>query len=421
MLFQDVVAEGYRADVRVADGRIVALARREARYAVPGDPGAAWPESALTALPGEEVVRGGMLTPPLAEPHVHLDAVLLGEAEPNRSGTLVEGIRNWAKLRPGLTAEDAAMRARRVLGWYAAWGTLRVRTHVDTEGPVAVDALLGLRGQVRQDAGLGWMDLQVVAFPQEGILRAPGRRGRWEAAVAAGCDAVGVIPHFERTDAEGAESVRLAFALAERHGLRVDLHCDETDDPQSRHLGTACAETLDRGFQGRVVAGHCTAMHSYENPYAAKVIALVVESGVQVVVNPLDNVVLQGRYDHYPKRRGLARVDQLWEAGASVGIGHDSVVDPWYRLGTANLVDAAWMAVHLGHLTSEDQLRRAFRALHHDNHRPWGEPPRLEVGAEATLLRWPVTDPIEALRLRPRPQVYARGVRLDLPEPGLLG
>lgn len=353
------------------------------------------PASTLAPQPGDDVVVGGLLTPPFAEPHVHLDAALLGARAPNVSGTLREGIRNWAALRPALTREDVLERARETLRMYRSWGVLRWRTHVDTGSRVAVEALLSLRDE--------FPALEVVAFPQEGILRAPDQRAEWEWAVEAGCDAVGAIPHFELTTEAGWESVRLAFALARRLGRKVDLHCDETDDPGSRNLEVACAEAL-RGGVPHVVAGHCTAMHSYPDPYAAKVCELVARSGVQVVTNPLDNVVLQGRYDGYPKRRGLTRVDELWAAGATVGIGHDSVMDPWYRLGTANLLDAAYMLVHVGHLTGEAEMVRVVRTLHTENHLPFGTPPAVTLGA-TQLLHWPVADEVELLRVRPRPAV----------------
>ncbi len=391
MLFRDALLDGRRVDLRVVGATI----------------GAVVPAGALQPLPGEDVSSGGMLTPPSAEPHVHLDAVLLGERVPNVSGTLREGIANWASLRPTLTHEDVLERARTVVGWYEKHGTLRIRTHVDTGSRVAVEALLALRAELT-----GRVELQVVAFPQEGILRAPGRRQAWEDAVALGCDAVGAIPHFERTTEEGWQSVKMAFDLAERHGARVDLHCDETDDPGSRNLEVVCAQTLDRGFGGRVVAGHCTAMHSYPNPYAAKVVELVAAAGVQVVANPLDNVVLQGRYDSYPRRRGITRVDALWAAGASVGIGHDSVMDPWYRLGTANLLDAAYMLVHVAQLTGEVEMARVFRTLHHENHLPFGAAPTIAAGQPATLLWYSASDPIEALRTRACPRVYRDGVQV---------
>jgi cytosine deaminase len=399
MLFQGVVVQGQWMDLRVRDGRIVAI-RPVSEQGI----------AALHPEDKERVVLGGMLTPHLAEPHCHLDAALTGERSPNRSGTLVEGIENWARIRDELTTEDVTERARRTVDWYRSWGTTRIRTHVDTGSAVAVDALLALR-----DALKGEVELQIVAFPQEGILRAPGRRQAWEQAIEKGCDAVGAIPHFERTTEDGWESVRLAFQLAEKHGCQVDLHCDETDDPMSRNLEVVCQEALDRGWSDRVIAGHCTAMHSYPDAYAAKVIELVVASGVQVVANPLDNIVLQGRYDGYPKRRGITRVDELWAAGASVGIGHDSVMDPWYRLGTANMVDAAYMLVHVAQLTSEDEMRRVFSTLHAENHRCFGGAPVLEEGAEATFLWWDAADAIEVLRSRPRPRVFQAGEEVVLP------
>lgn len=393
MLFRETRVNGETMDVRVRGDRIEAV----------GAPGT------LPAEPGEPVRLNGALYPPSAEPHVHLDAALLGGRAPNRSGTLREGIANWAELRPGLSFADVQARARTVLGWYLAHGTLRVRTHVDTGSTTAVEALLALREEVR-----GWMELQVVAFPQEGILRSPGRREAWEDAVRMGCDAVGCIPHFERTTEEGWHSVRLAFDLAERFDRRLDFHCDETDDPGSRNLEVVCAQALDRGWASRpgaVVAGHCTSLHSQPEPYAAKVCELVAASGVLVVANPLDNVVLQGRYDSYPRRRGMTRVDQLWAAGAAVGFGHDSVIDPWYPLGTANLLDAAYMAVHLGHLTGTAQMERAVATLHRENHLPFGEPPRVEVGARAALVWYPGGE-VEALRTRRAGEVYVRGERL---------
>ncbi len=390
MLLRDAWLEGRRVDVRFG-ATIEAIA----------------PAHTLTSAAGEAVHEGGTVAPPSAEPHVHLDAVLLGARAPNRSGTLREGIANWSALRGQLTAEDVMARADEVLGWYESFGTLRVRTHVDTGSLTAVEALLSTRERWR-----GRVDVQVVAFPQEGILRAKGRRDQWEAAVALGVDAVGAIPHFERTTEEGWQSVRLAFDLAERHDIRLDFHCDETDDPSSRNLEVVCAEAIDRGFAGRVVAGHCTAMHSYANPYAAKVCELVASAGIQVVANPLDNIVLQGRYDGYPRRRGITRVDQLWAAGATVGFGHDSVIDPWYRLGTANLVDAAYMLVHAAQLTSEAEMVRTVATMWRENHLPFGAAPTVEVGAAATLVWWPATDPIEVLRLRPTPMVWRDGVEI---------
>lgn len=382
MIVRNAWLDGQRVDITVADGVISALE---------------------AATDGEPVT----VCPPLAEPHVHLDAALLGRRAPNRSGTLVEGIQNWARLRDGLDAADVRARALETVSWYVGWGCTRIRTHVDPGNLRAVEALIALRDELA--AAEIPVELQVAVFPQEGILRSAGQRAQWVRAVELGCDAVGAIPHFERTADEGDASLRMALDLAEERGIDVDVHCDETDDPGSRHLEVLCAEAMDRGMGQRIIAGHCTAMHSYPDPYAAKVIELVRLSGVQVVCNPLDNIVLQGRYGGYPKIRGLTRVDELWAAGCSVGIGHDSVVDPWYRLGNANLVDAAYMLVHAGHLTGEAQMQRVFATLSGANHRAFGGPPAIAVGAPANFLVYPAADPIEVLRLRPKPQLIRSG------------
>ena len=358
--------------------------------------------------PGD--VEGGLVCPPFAEPHVHLDATQLGARRPNRSGTLFEGIDNWAVLREKMDAKDVRQRALKTLQWYAAHGTTRVRTHVDTASLVAAESLVALRDDLKDPSLLGVpIELQVVAFPQQGILTDPKRRADWTRVVEMGCDAVGCIPHYEPSHAMGDQSVALCFDLAEKHDISVDVHCDETDDPSWQALVRICEETRKRNYGGRVVAGHCTAMHSWPDALAEQTIDQVVEAGVQVVTNPLDNIVLQGRGDRYPKRRGLTRVDELWAAGATVGIGHDSVVDPWYRLGTANMLDPAYMLIHAGHLTSEADMRRAFATLHTANHQPFSTAPTIAEGEQATLLWFDAGSPIEALRRRQKPRVMSAG------------
>jgi len=386
MLFSNTRLGGKVHDLRIRDGIVIRIA----------------PAGTLEPEPDEEQLSGGWITPPMAEPHVHLDAALLGARMPNRSGTLREGIANWSVLRATLTAEDVAERALRTAEMYAERGTLSIRTHVDTGNLMAVQTLVELKPTLAAQG----IQLEVVAFPQEGILRAPDRRAQWEAAVALGVDCVGAIPHFERTTEEGWESVRLAFDLADQHGLKLDFHCDETDDPHSRNLEVVCAQAIDRGYAGRVVAGHCTAMHSYNHPYAEKVMELVATAGVQVVANPLDNVVLQGRYDRYPKRRGITRVDELWRFGCTVGIGHDSVQDPWYRLGQAHMLDPAQMLVHVGQLTGEREMERVVETLWTENHLPFGALPSITEGGAARMLWWPVDTAVALLIERPLPRVF---------------
>ncbi len=388
MLFVDVRVGDARRDVWFRDGTVEAVE----------------PAGSIEARDGEETVVGGWITPPMAEPHVHLDAALLGARMPNKSGTLREGIANWAVLRESLTVEDVRERALKTAEMYRERGTLKIRSHVDTGNLLAVETLVGLK----PDFEARGMTLEVVAFPQEGILRAPGRKVQWEQAVALGCDCVGAIPHFERTTEEGWESVRMAFDLAEKHDAKLDFHCDESDDPISRNLEVVAACAIDRGFAGRVVTGHCTALHSYNHPYAEKVMELVATAGVQVVANPLDNTVLQGRYDRYPKRRGITRVDELWRFGVTVGIGHDSVQDPWYRLGQAHMLDAASMLVHVGQLTGEDEMERVVATLWTENHLPFepGHTGRIAVG-DAAALYWSVETAAELLIERPKPRLLA--------------
>jgi cytosine deaminase len=394
MRIRNTWLSGQQVDVRIEAGRFASIAPHDPQ----GPPG---------------TIEGGMICPHFAEPHVHLDATQLGARMPNRSGTLREGIDNWAILREELTVEDVRQRALKTLRWYVRHGVTRVRTHVDTAGRPAAEALLALREELKQPDLLGAaVQLQVVAFPQQGILTSRQRQSDWEAVVAMGCDAVGCIPHYEASHADGDTTVRMCFDLAEQHGVQVDLHCDETDDPSWQALLTVCQETARRNYGGQVVAGHCTAMHSWHDALAEEAINAVVNAQVQVVTNPLDNIVLQGRGDRYPKRRGITRVDELWAAGATVGIGHDSVIDPWYRLGTANLLDPAYMLVHAAHLTGEADMLRVFRTLHHDNHLPFGAPPVIEEGASANLLWFAQSNPIETLRMRQPPRVFQNGLEL---------
>src|SRR5205807_78211 len=252
---------------------------------------------------------GALVTPPLVEPHIHLDAALTaGQPRANRSGSLFEGIAIWGERVRSLTVEDVKARARRVLRWQLAHGVQHVRSHVDVCDPElrALRALVELRGEIG-----GQVDLQLVAFPQQGILSFDGGAELMRQAVALGADVVGGIPHFELTREMGVESVKFAFALAAEHGLRVDIHCDETDDDHSRFVEVMAAETIRLGMQGRVTASHTTAMHSYNNAYAYQVVSRIARAGLHMVTNPLDNATLQGRFDSYPIRRGHTRVKEL--------------------------------------------------------------------------------------------------------------
>jgi cytosine/creatinine deaminase len=363
--------------------------------------------------PAREVIDlgGRLVTPPLVEPHIHLDAVLtVGQPRPNVSGSLFEGIAVWADRVEQLTYDDVQSRARQVLRWQLACGVQHVRSHVDVCDPQlrALRALLDLRAEVS-----GLIDLQLVAFPQQGILGFDGGRQLMRKAVELGADVVGGIPHYELTREDGVESVRFAMALADEHGLRVDIHCDETDDDQSRFVEVMAAETIRRGMAGRVTASHTTAMHSYNGAYAHRLISNIARAGLHMVTNPLDSSVLQGRFDAGPVRRGLTRVRQLTEAGVNVCIGHDSVMDPWYPLGYGDPLQAAFVLVHLGHMSGDQELRQLIEMITVNPARALGLPAEpIRAGGPADLVVFDARSEADALRLVAPRTLVLRGGRV---------
>ena len=342
---------------------------------------------------------GHLVAPPFVDPHFHMDATLsLGQPRLNQSGTLLEGIRLWGELKPLLTPEAVMERALRYCDLAVAQGVLAIRTHVDvsTAPLVGVEALLEVKRRVAP-----YIDLQLVAFPQDGLYRAEEAEENLIRALDMGVDVVGGIPHFERTMEEGARSVRRLCAIAAERGLPVDLHCDESDDPMSRHVETLAAETTRLGLGGRVVASHVTAMHSYDNYYASKLIPLIAESGMQVIPNPLINITLQGRSDTYPRRRGLTRVPELRAAGVNVAFGQDCTMDPWYPLGSADMLEVAHMGIHAIPMTSRAAMAWAFDSVTLAGAAAMGLPdPTLRVGGPASMVVLQARDRIEAVRLK---------------------
>jgi cytosine deaminase len=342
---------------------------------------------------------GRLLSPPFVDAHFHLDATLsLGLPRMNRSGTLLEGIALWGELKPRLTHEAVIARALAYCDMAVAQGLLTIRSHVDIcdDRLIAVESLLEVKRRVAP-----YIDLQLVAFPQDGFYRSPSSERNLLRALDMGVDVVGGIPHFERTMADGAASVRQLCEIAAERGLLVDMHCDETDDPHSRHIETLAAESKRLGLNGRVAGSHLTSMHSMDNYYVSKLLPLIADAGVAAVANPLINITLQGRHDTYPKRRGLMRVPELMNAGVMVAFGHDCVMDPWYALGSGDMLDVAHMAVHVGHLTALDSIRTCYDAvtvnaakiLHLDRY-------GIAPGNYADLVLLQAADPFEAIRLK---------------------
>src|SRR5687767_4589020 len=319
--------------------------------------------SAGLSAPATETIdaKGYLLSPPFCDPHFHMDATLsYGLPRVNESGTLLEGIAVWGELKPSLTADALIARALTYCDWAVAKGLLAIRSHVDTSDAslLPVQALLEVKKRVAP-----YIDLQLVAFPQDGVVRTADGVDNLKRALDLGVDVVGGIPHFERTMSDGAASVKLLCEIAAERGKLVDMHCDETDDPMSRHIETLAFEAQRLGLQGRVNGSHCTSMHSMDNYYVSKLLPLIAESGVSVVANPLINITLQGRHDTYPKRRGMTRVPELMAAGVNVAFGHDCVMDPWYGGGSADMLEAAHMGMHVAQMTSQDGIRACYDAV----------------------------------------------------------
>jgi cytosine deaminase len=355
------------------------------------------------ALPGaaahELDAAGQLVTPPFVDAHFHMDSALsYGLPRVNQSGTLLEGIALWGELKPQLSQDAIVERALRYCDWAVAKGLLAIRSHVDVCDPrlLAVEALLHVREQVKP-----YLDLQLVAFPQDGVLRSPNALHQLRRALDMGVDVVGGIPHFERTAQDGAESVRVLCELAAHRGLRVDMHCDETDDPHSRHIETLAFHAQRLGLQGRVAGSHLTSMHSMDNYYVSKLLPLIKEAGVAAIANPLINITLQGRHDTYPKRRGMTRVPEMLASGIPVAFGHDCVLDPWYSLGSGDMLEVAHMGLHVAQMTGQSAMRQCFDAVTSTPAAILGlEGYGLDVGCHADLILLQARDPIEAIRLR---------------------
>ena len=387
-----ILPDGRGADIGIKGDRIAAI------------------EPRIEAEAGQTVdATDSLVSPPFVDPHFHMDATLsYGIPRINASGTLLEGISLWGELKPLLTHDAVRDRALAYCDWAVSMGLLAIRSHVDTcdDRLLAVEALLDVKKTVAP-----YIDLQLVAFPQDGFYRSPTARENTIRALDLGVDVLGGIPHFERTMADGRRSVTELCEIATERGLMVDIHCDETDDPLSRHIEQLAYETQRLGLQGRVAGSHLTSMHSMDNYYVSKLLPLIAEAQVSAIPNPLINIVLQGRHDTYPKRRGMTRVPEMIKAGIRVGFGQDCVLDPWYSLGTADMLDVAFMGLHVAQMTSPADMRRCFDMVTNVNAEIMGLGDHgLAVGKLASLVVLDAGNPIEAVRLRPeRLAVIAKG------------
>lgn len=366
----------------IEDGKIVRILPNEEQIDFSGD-----------ILDGEQ----GIVYPPFVEPHIHLDATqTAGQPNWNQSGTLFEGIERWAERKSLLSHEDVKSRAWKTLKWQIANGVQYVRTHVDVSDPTltALKAMLEVKKEVAP-----WVDLQIVAFPQEGILSYPNGEALLDQAMAMGADVVGGIPHFEFTREYGVESMHIAFNIARKYNKQIDIHCDEIDDEQSRFVETVAALALKYEMGDKVTASHTTAMHSYNNAYASRLFRLLKLSKIHFVANPLVNIHLQGRFDTYPKRRGVTRVKEMLKNNINVCFGHDDVFDPWYPLGTANMLQVLHMGLHVCQLMGYGQINDGLKLVTENSAKALGlQGYGVEEGNAANFIILPAENGFDAVR-----------------------
>jgi cytosine deaminase len=389
-------------NARLQDGRLVDLVADGGRWTHIGDAGASAGARELDA-------DGRLATPPLVDCHLHLDASLTaGRPRYNESGTLIEGIHVWGELKESLTPDDVFERAREIVRWSVAQGTLYIRAHAD----VSTKNEAPLRGLLRaRDELADLVTMQVTAFPQDGIYSDPANDELFESALRLGADCVGGIPHYEPTAELGLREVHRVFELAKAYGRRVDVHCDETDDPNSRFLEVMADLCARDGLAGRVTASHCTAMGSYEPYYSSKLRGFLRRAGINIVVNPYANSLIQGRLDPYPKRRGFAQLKELLAEGVNVSLGNDVIVDPWYLLGKADLVDAASLALHFTYMSGLDEIPQLLDCATWRGARTLGieDEYGIEEGKRADLVVFDAPTPLEVMRLKPVRRWVIRG------------
>ncbi len=370
-------------DIAIADDQIVAIA----------------PDLPMAAVM-EWDLAGQLVSAPFVESHIHLDSALTaGEPRWNRSGTLFEGIEIWRDRKQKLTMTDVKNRAVQALKQQASYGVLYVRSHAD----VSERSLTALKGLLEvREAVKDWMTLQVVAFPQDGLYGSEKNEALMEEALKLGADVVGGIPHYEMTREDGVRSVEKIFELAQRYDRLIDVHCDEIDDPQSRFLEVMAACSIRSGLKQRVTASHTTAFGSYDDAYALKLMGVLKRSHINFIANPLINITLQGRTDTYPKRRGVTRVKELWQNGLNVSLGHDCIQDPWYSLGTGNLLAVAEMAVHVCQMTGMEEIKACFEMVTAGGAKTLNVTDEygIEVGKPANLIVLDAQSPYEAILKR---------------------
>lgn len=342
--------------------------------------------------------QGNLVSPPFVESHVHLDSALsVGQPRFNQSGTLLEGIDIWSAKKQTITKEEIKKHAKKAIEWLIVNGVLRIRTHTDSTEPnlLTMQAILEIKEEMKD-----FVDIQVVAFPQDGIFAVENSAQLLSEAIQMGADVIGGMPQVEITREDGVRSIEYIFELANKHGKLIDIHTDETGDEQSRFAEVIAKYALQFGMKGMATASHATAMHNYHNDYAAKVISLLKRAHVNIVTNPFSNTLLQNRLDGYPRRRGHTRVDELLEAGVNVSIGNDNIMDPFNPLGKGNMLQAAHLLLHTAHLSGHEQINKLFQMITYGGAKTFQDPSYgMKRHQPADCIILDAKTPYEAIRL----------------------
>lgn len=392
MIFKNVLIENERnlLDIRIEDKKITEI------------------EEGIEPYENEDVFDcgGKQALPPFVESHVHLDTSLsMLKAGQNISGTLFEAIKIWSNFRDKITKEELKERAKETIELYVENGVQYIRSHVDiTSGSMSnFETLLELKEEVRDI-----MDIQLVAFPQDGIYSSKNAKERLDEAIKMGADVLGAVPHLEFTREYGVESINYIMELAEKSGKLVDVHCDEIDDEQSRFVEVVATRAYESGLKNKITASHTTAMHSYNSAYSSKLFRILEMSKINIVANPLVNVNLQGRFDNYPKRRGITRVKELLESGVNVSFGHDDIFDPFYPLGNGDMRDPLIMGLHLCHMLGYEELMNSYEIVTYNGAKTLnlGEDYGIKVGNTANFIILDSPDFLNSLRKK-SPIIYS--------------
>ncbi len=355
----------------------------------------------LPAATEEIDLKGRVVVPPYVDSHLHLDYVYTGsgDAAKNASGTLFEGIARWHDVKKTQSFEEAKARMLKGIQEEVSKGVQYIRTHIDVCDPdlTGLKAMLELREELKDN-----VTIQIVAFPQEGMYAYKGAVELIEEALKMGADCVGGIPHFEWAYEFGQDSVRKTVELALKYDKLIDVHCDETDDPMSRHVQLLNALVMIEGIGARTAASHTCSFGSADDAYAFRMMGLFEQSGMNFIALPTENAYLQGRQDTYPKRRGLTRVKEFWESGINISFGQDSINDPWYPAGNGNMMNILDNGIHLAQTMSLPQLDVCLDFITFNGAKTLNieEEYGIEIGRAANFLVLDAISPFEAVRQR---------------------